>query len=285
MNPLRTISLATALLIATAACGGSSGNDSPGSSTIAPPDTTVPGASTVDSTDPLPSTIDGDTVDSSAPSGLQARLLTQSDLGSGWIATYSQPGDEVGSFGGARTGAVSAFAIDPATGRVYVNTMATVKDAVLAGTLDPALITITRAIRSEGYAGETDRALFTGNLVNYTLTYLNDGWVQVVDNVAGRDGTDLVRNVEQLVFADQTITVAQPSAPTPVIASATPTSVTLNWTVPGRTGGSAISGYTANLYATAKSLGFDIDYKRLLREFPAQREQTEHGEQIGRAHV
>ena len=99
MNPLRTISLVTALLIATAACGGSSGNHSPGSSTIAPPDTTVPGASTVDSTDPLPSTIDGDTVDSSAPSGLQARLLTQSDLGSGWIATYSQPGDEFGSFG------------------------------------------------------------------------------------------------------------------------------------------------------------------------------------------
>ena len=26
----------------------------------------------------------------------------------------------------------------------------------------------------------------------------------------------------------------------------------------------------ANLYATAKSLGFDIDYKRLLREFQAK---------------
>ena len=28
----------------------------------------------------------------------------------------------------------------------------------------------------------------------------------------------------------------------------------------------------ANLYATAKALGFDIDYKRLLREFQATRQ-------------
>ena len=38
----------------------------------------------------------------------------------------------------------------------------------------------------------------------------------------------------------------------------------------------------ANLYATAKSLGFDIDYKRLLREFQSRGRLVR---EIGRAHV
>jgi uncharacterized LabA/DUF88 family protein len=39
-------------------------------------------------------------------------------------------------------------------------------------------------------------------------------------------------------------------------------------TVPGEKIALFIDG--ANLYATAKSLGFDIDYKRLLREFQSR---------------
>jgi uncharacterized LabA/DUF88 family protein len=38
--------------------------------------------------------------------------------------------------------------------------------------------------------------------------------------------------------------------------------------VPGEKTALFIDG--ANLYATAKSLGFDIDYKRLLREFQSR---------------
>jgi len=43
---------------------------------------------------------------------------------------------------------------------------------------------------------------------------------------------------------------------------------TISMTVPGEKIALFIDG--ANLYATAKSLGFDIDYKRLLREFQSR---------------
>jgi uncharacterized LabA/DUF88 family protein len=48
--------------------------------------------------------------------------------------------------------------------------------------------------------------------------------------------------------------------------------------VPGEKTALFIDG--ANLYATAKSLGFDIDYKRLLREFQSRgyrRHQSHQG--------
>ncbi|MBC5765444.1 matrixin family metalloprotease [Ramlibacter albus] len=56
-----------------------------------------------------------------------------------------------------------------------------------------------------GGAG-TDTAVYRGARSDYTITYSNaaSGYV-VQDNVAGRDGRDLVRDIEQLQFFDRTI--------------------------------------------------------------------------------
>ncbi len=70
--------------------------------------------------------------------------------------------------------------------------------------------------------GTADKALFTGNFADYTITeivFTPTGSstpmtaYKVVDNVAGRDGTDIVVGVEFLQFADQTVNSAD-HAPT-----------------------------------------------------------------------
>jgi Ca2+-binding RTX toxin-like protein len=96
----------------------------------------------------------------------------------------------------------------------------TLQEAVFAGTVNPGNIVAVREILTG--SGGTDSAVFTGPEADYTVTTTGgDGTLgspgsttTVTDNV-GTDGTDTVRNVERLVFAD---TVA-PSAP--VIGAAT----------------------------------------------------------------
>jgi hypothetical protein len=148
-----------------------------------------------------------------------------------------------------------AGTIDPVSGRKMVWSAAALKDAVLNGTLNIADITIGRAVRTAPYAGETDRAVFSGNRAEYTITYPSPGIVRVVHDGAplgapAIDGTDTLRNIEQLVFLDQTVTVATPSEPTTVTASATTTSIAVSWAAPGRNGTSALDGYTARAYTT-----------------------------------
>ncbi|MBT2547371.1 peroxidase family protein [Arthrobacter sp. ISL-65] len=96
----------------------------------------------------------------------------------------------------------------------------TLQEAVFAGTVNPGNIVAVREILTG--SGGTDSAVFTGAEADYTVTTTGGTGVlgsagsttTVTDNV-GTDGTDTVRNVERLVFAD---TVA-PAAP--VIAAAT----------------------------------------------------------------
>jgi hypothetical protein len=57
-----------------------------------------------------------------------------------------------------------------------------------------------------GLAG-TDTAVFAGNRADYTITRKADGAFTVADKAANRDGTDTLRQIEQLQFSDQTITV------------------------------------------------------------------------------
>lgn len=48
----------------------------------------------------------------------------------------------------------------------------------------------------------TDIAIFTGNLADYTITNENGDSVTVTDNVANRDGADMLYNIESIQFAD-----------------------------------------------------------------------------------
>ena len=65
---------------------------------------------------------------------------------------------------------------------------------------------IVREILFDLSPGDIDTAVFTGNLADYTINFTPDaqGFITVTDNV-GTDGTDRLRNVERLQFADVTI--------------------------------------------------------------------------------
>ncbi|MBI1362509.1 MAG: hypothetical protein GC134_00815 [Proteobacteria bacterium] len=53
--------------------------------------------------------------------------------------------------------------------------------------------------------GGNDTAVYAGLRSEYTITRNNDGSYTVTDNVAGRDGTDTVRDVENFRFGDGTL--------------------------------------------------------------------------------
>jgi hypothetical protein len=85
--------------------------------------------------------------------------------------------------------------------------MQDVMEAVFGGFINPGELSISRVISSDP-AGllDTDTAVYTGNLLDYSVDLLAvPGWVQVTDNRVppfNIDGRDLVRNVERLRFAD-----------------------------------------------------------------------------------
>ena len=59
----------------------------------------------------------------------------------------------------------------------------------------------------DGGGGTGDIAAFNGIAADYTVTLLPDGSLQVADSLPDRDGTDTVKNVETLSFADGALPV------------------------------------------------------------------------------
>jgi hypothetical protein len=95
-------------------------------------------------------------------------------------------------------------------------TGATLQEAVFAGTVNPGNIVAVREILTG--SGGTDSAVFTGLEADYTVTTTggdgtlgSPGSTTTVTDNAGTDGTDTVRNVERLVFAD-TVARRRPSS-------------------------------------------------------------------------
>ena len=72
-----------------------------------------------------------------------------------------------------------------------------------------------------GDAGD-DVAVYVGNRADYTIELAEDGY-RVTDNTAGRDGVDLLMDVERITFADgQTLVLADLFPPAGDAVSATP---------------------------------------------------------------
>ncbi|HLF96992.1 MAG TPA: peroxidase family protein, partial [Methylococcaceae bacterium] len=74
---------------------------------------------------------------------------------------------------------------------------------MLNGTYNPGQLVIVRELMDG--TGGFDTAMFSGNLADYTITTAADGSVTVTDNVAIRDGTDRLTNIERLQFNDQAV--------------------------------------------------------------------------------
>ncbi len=89
--------------------------------------------------------------------------------------------------------------------------------AVFAGLVNPGNIHIVREILNDDNGGDFDTAVFSGVRSEYVIENTNgvigddngDGFISV-SHVAGAltDGTDLLRNIERLSFADQQITLS-----------------------------------------------------------------------------
>jgi Ca2+-binding RTX toxin-like protein len=95
-------------------------------------------------------------------------------------------------------------------GTIRADSMAELQARAFAGTLDPGTINIVREIKYATGPNDVDTAVFSGRMANYTIgiggldgaTF--DGSIVVTDNV-GLDGTDILRNIERLQFADQLV--------------------------------------------------------------------------------
>jgi Ca2+-binding RTX toxin-like protein len=92
------------------------------------------------------------------------------------------------------------------------------QQAVFAGKVDPGNVVIVREIVSEPVtAGALDSAVFSGPRADYDITpNLNPTKMTIAHaRGAATDGTDIVTNVERLVFSDQTITLTPVAALSP----------------------------------------------------------------------
>ncbi len=125
------------------------------------------------------------------------------------------------------------------------NTLHELKTDVFSGALSPSAITFVRSIVSTGVAStDIDTAVFTGPLQNYTITVAPDRTITVIDNV-GTDGTDTVRNVERLRFADTTVNapgVAPVGTPVPNLLGLTEAQARASILAAGLTVGAVTTG-------------------------------------------
>ncbi|GAA0652672.1 peroxidase family protein [Brevundimonas lenta] len=118
----------------------------------------------------------------------------------------------------------AAIGPDGGTGAIleYADSMNQLMTRMFNGTLNPGQLNIARDIMTANGAGDVDIAVFSGNFADYTITNLGGGRFQLVDNV-GTDGTDVIRNIEIMRFADGDVAVNSPATGVPVINDQTPT--------------------------------------------------------------
>jgi Ca2+-binding RTX toxin-like protein len=85
----------------------------------------------------------------------------------------------------------------------------TLREAVFdrVSRVNPGSIVFVRSIKTTNSATDVDTAVFTGPRVNYAVSVSGTGADRVITvaDTVGTDGTDTIRNVEMLQFADQTI--------------------------------------------------------------------------------
>ncbi len=111
-----------------------------------------------------------------------------------------------------------------------VDSLRDLQPRMLSREINPGQLKIVREILDGEAAGDVDTAVFRGNVSEYRTTRNADGSLTVEhadaaleDNVLA-DGTDSVRNFEQLRFADRTVSTANSAATgAPTIGDLTPT--------------------------------------------------------------
>jgi Ca2+-binding RTX toxin-like protein len=149
---------------------------------------------------------------------LDVRLMVTDGLGTPIATAYSMHGElfAVDANGNPVAGPGGFQPMPLGPNQEY----ATLSEAVFGGVVNPGNIEIVREIIDESNAGDFDTAEYSDVRANYTIETTNgnpagpigdgngDGYITVSHNAAGADGVDLVRNIERLQFADQSINLA-----------------------------------------------------------------------------
>ena len=141
----------------------------------------------------------------------------------------------------------------------------TLQQAVFAGLVDPGNLVNVREIVDNVTATpdcgsvspvNCDTSVYSGPRAQYTITNNADGSTTVVDTtsappavgvVATGDGTDTLFHVDRLQFADQTVILGNPGAPTAVSAARGNASATVSWTAPANTGATPLTGFQVDV--------------------------------------
>ena len=117
-----------------------------------------------------------------------------------------------------------------------VSSMAEIRDRMLTREINPAQLSIVREIQFDSAAGDIDTAVYNGSFEEYTVTR-DIGVVTVAHtNQAAttliNDGTDTLRNIEQLQFIDRMVqlglSISSPAAVSIAENTQAVTTVTLN---------------------------------------------------------
>ena len=90
---------------------------------------------------------------------------------------------------------------------LFIDSLAQIQNQLLIGTINPGDLSIVRSIKyADAYAGNPaaiDRAVYSDVRANYEITERPDGtWIVAHTGGTGADGTDRLRNIEVLQFAD-----------------------------------------------------------------------------------
>jgi Ca2+-binding RTX toxin-like protein len=103
-----------------------------------------------------------------------------------------------------------------------IDSLNEIKARMLTGEINPGQLQVVREILYSNNPEDVDTAVFSGAFANFTVIDNFDGSFTVVDN-NGTEGTDLLRNIERVQFADQTVwLVDRPATGSVTISSLTP---------------------------------------------------------------
>ena len=109
-----------------------------------------------------------------------------------------------------------------------VNSIAEIQARIFNRTLLPSQVTLVREIRTAAPGASIDTAQFSGPRADYDVDISTPGQVTVTHaRGAQTDGSDTLKNVEQLQFSDETLAIAaipanQPATGAPAISDTTP---------------------------------------------------------------
>ncbi|HEV2599988.1 peroxidase family protein, partial [Sphingopyxis sp.] len=104
------------------------------------------------------------------------------------------------------------------------NSMTELASEMFNGVYNAGQLRIVREILTANGVGDIDIAVFSGDLADYDITNNPNGTITVAHARGTQtDGTDTLRNIERMRFADQEIAVNTPATGQPVISDTTPT--------------------------------------------------------------